>query len=47
MNIMGVTALTEVEKATLKALGAVENQSSPMRNYAVSNTDYHQSSCRK
>ncbi len=25
MNIMGVTGLTEVEKATLKALGAVEN----------------------
>ncbi|NJS09874.1 MAG: hypothetical protein HC789_05555, partial [Microcoleus sp. CSU_2_2] len=25
MNITGVTGLTEVEKATLKALGAVEN----------------------
>ena len=25
MNIAGVTGLTEVEKTTLKALGAVEN----------------------
>ncbi|MCC3532438.1 MAG: hypothetical protein JGK21_31210, partial [Microcoleus sp. PH2017_22_RUC_O_B] len=27
MNITGVTGLTEVEKATIKALGAVENRS--------------------
>lgn len=27
MNIMGITGLMECEKATLKALGAVENRS--------------------